>query len=108
MHDRKARLKAELRNANIVTPLGNKSEGLVDSVLRRCGVGDIKKENSTMFQSIRMLAVTALLALIAFGSTPKVGDRVPQFSLPASDGRTVALKDYSGKKLVLVFYRGYW
>jgi peroxiredoxin Q/BCP len=48
------------------------------------------------------------MGLIAFGSIPKVGDRVPQFNLPASDGRTVALKDYAGKKLVLVFYRGYW
>jgi peroxiredoxin len=48
------------------------------------------------------------LGLIAFGSTPKVGGRAPQFSLPASDGRSVALKDYAGKKLVLVFYRGYW
>ena len=61
-----------------------------------------------MLQLIKVLVFTALLALIAFGSTPKVGERVPQFSLPASDGRTVALKDYAGRKLVLVFYRGYW
>lgn len=61
-----------------------------------------------MFQFIKALLLTALFALIAFGSIPKVGERVPQFSLPASDGRTVALKDYAGKKLVLVFYRGYW
>ena len=61
-----------------------------------------------MFQISKVLVVTALFALIAFGSTPKVGERVPQFSLPASDGRTVALKDYAGKKLVVVFYRGYW
>jgi len=61
-----------------------------------------------MRQLIKAPVCTALFALIAFGSTPKVGERVPQFSLPASDGRTVALKDYAGKKLVLVFYRGYW
>ena len=61
-----------------------------------------------MFQFIKVLALTALFALIAFGSTPKVGDRAPQFGLPAADGRTVALRDYAGKKLVLVFYRGYW
>lgn len=67
-----------------------------------------KTENLPMFQSMKVLLLTALLALIAFGSTPKVGERAPQFSLPASDGRTVALKDYAGKKLVLVFYRGYW
>lgn len=61
-----------------------------------------------MFQSMKSLLIAGSLALIAFGSTPKVGERVPQFSLPAADGRVVALKDYAGKKLVLVFYRGYW
>lgn len=61
-----------------------------------------------MLHFVRSLLFTFVLAVIAFGSTPKVGERAPQFSLPASDGRTVALKDYAGKKLVLVFYRGYW
>lgn len=61
-----------------------------------------------MLKGIKAWLLTALFPLIVFGSTPKVGDRAPQFSLPASDGRTVALKDYAGKKLVLVFYRGYW
>lgn len=61
-----------------------------------------------MFKSVKALLLTAILGLIALGSTPKVGDPIPQFSLPASDGRTVSLKDYAGKKLVLVFYRGYW
>lgn len=61
-----------------------------------------------MVNGVKAVLLTALLGFIAFGSTPKVGERAPQFSLPASDGRTVALKDYAGKKLVLVFYRGYW
>jgi hypothetical protein len=62
-----------------------------------------------MLKGIKAWLLTALIPLIAFGTTPKVGDRAPQFSLPASDGRqAVALKDYAGKKLVLVFYRGYW
>ena len=61
-----------------------------------------------MLQLTKSLLFTSLLALIALGSTPKVGERAPQFSLPAPDIRTVALKDYAGKKLVLVFYRGYW
>ena len=61
-----------------------------------------------MLHLLKPLLFIFLLALIAVGSTPKVGDRAPQFSLPASDGRTVALQDYAGKKLVLVFYRGYW
>lgn len=61
-----------------------------------------------MFQFIKVLVLTALFALIAVGATPKVGERAPQFSLPTPDGRIVSLKDYAGKKLVLVFYRGYW
>ena len=61
-----------------------------------------------MLQLTRSLLFTLLIAVIVLASTPKIGDRAPQFSLPASDGRTLALKDYAGKKLVLVFYRGYW
>jgi peroxiredoxin Q/BCP len=47
--------------------------------------------------------------MTAQAATPKIGDRAPQFSLPGADGRTVALKDYAGKKkVIIVFYRGYW
>jgi peroxiredoxin Q/BCP len=34
----------------------------------------------------------------------KVGDKAPQFSLPTGDGKTIALKDFKGKKVVLYFY----
>ena len=61
-----------------------------------------------MLRFIKSLAIAFVIALVALGSTPKVGERVPEFSLSSSDGRTVSLKDYAGKKLVLVFYRGYW
>jgi len=57
---------------------------------------------------LKSFLFTCLLTLVALGATPKVGDRAPQFSLPSADGRTVSLKDYTGKKLVLVFYRGFW
>lgn len=50
------------------------------------------------------LAVVAL-ALGAQGAELKVGDRVPDFSLPDQNGNTVKLSDYLGKKnLVLAFY----
>ena len=32
------------------------------------------------------------------------GAKAPAFSLPADDGRTVALKELKGKKVVLYFY----
>lgn len=34
----------------------------------------------------------------------KPGDLAPDFELPAEDGTTLSLKDYSGKKVVLYFY----
>lgn len=51
------------------------------------------------------------LAAMLAGSTivhaelPKVGDKAPDFSIPASDGTTVRLKDVVGKgNIVLYFY----
>lgn len=38
---------------------------------------------------------------------PKVGDRAPDFSLPANDGQTYSLAQFKGlKNVVLVFYPG--
>ena len=34
----------------------------------------------------------------------QVGDKAPDFSLPASTGETISLKDLTGKKVVLYFY----
>ena len=34
----------------------------------------------------------------------EVGDRAPEFSLPADGGSEVALNDYKGKPVVLYFY----
>jgi len=36
--------------------------------------------------------------------TLAVGDKAPDFSLPANDGKTIALADYQGQALVLYFY----
>ncbi|MCB1001034.1 MAG: peroxiredoxin [Ilumatobacteraceae bacterium] len=35
-----------------------------------------------------------------------VGERAPEFSLPATGGTSVALSDYAGRPVVLVFYPG--
>jgi peroxiredoxin Q/BCP len=35
---------------------------------------------------------------------PKPGDPAPDFSCPATDGSTIRLKDFRGRKLVLYFY----
>lgn len=37
-------------------------------------------------------------------NTLQEGDKAPDFSMPANDGKTVRLSDYKGRKLVLYFY----
>jgi hypothetical protein len=42
---------------------------------------------------------------------PKVGEKAPDFTLPDSQGRPVALHEIAGSGkpwVVLIFYRGYW
>jgi peroxiredoxin Q/BCP len=40
----------------------------------------------------------------ASGGGPGEGDRAPVFRLATGDGRTIALSDYAGKRVVLYFY----
>jgi hypothetical protein len=62
-----------------------------------------------MARTLKTLLLTLLIAFAAFGSTPKVGERAPQFNLPSVTGATVSSGDYAGRsKLVVVFYRGFW
>ncbi|HQQ64362.1 MAG TPA: thioredoxin-dependent thiol peroxidase [Pseudomonadales bacterium] len=35
---------------------------------------------------------------------PKIGNLAPAFSLPNQDGKTVSLKDFKGKRVILYFY----
>ncbi len=51
------------------------------------------------------LAITATPA-VAVGS--EVGNRAPAFSLPNGEGEPVALADYAGTPVAVVFYRGQW
>ena len=48
------------------------------------------------------VVVTASLALAA--EIPAVGSKAPTFSLPSQEGKPVALKDFSGKWVILYFY----
>jgi hypothetical protein len=38
----------------------------------------------------------------------EVGETAPAFELPDHSGKPVALSDFAGSKVVLVFYRGFW
>lgn len=39
---------------------------------------------------------------------PDVGDAAPAFALASANCETVALEDYAGKPVAVVFYRGQW
>jgi hypothetical protein len=39
---------------------------------------------------------------------PRVGDRFPDFALPASDGTTFSLAAARGRRLLVLCYRGDW
>ena len=34
----------------------------------------------------------------------KVGDKAPEFSLPASNGKVISLKDFKGKKSIILYF----
>jgi peroxiredoxin Q/BCP len=55
---------------------------------------------------ILLLVGVALTQFSTFGAEmPKIGDKAPDFSVAASDGTTVHLKDYVGKgSIILYFY----
>jgi thioredoxin-dependent peroxiredoxin len=66
-----------------------------------------------MMRSKNILVAIFLLlvssALGGFGAMAKsdavkVGDKAPDFSLPAQDGQNVSLKDYAGKKSVVLYF----
>ena len=59
----------------------------------------------TLSRTAAIAVVVITLALGAQAAELKVGDRVPDFSLPDQNGNTVKLSDFVGKKnLVLAFY----
>src|SRR5215203_6814012 len=57
-------------------------------------------------RSAMVVAAMLMMASAGQAQTPapelKVGDQAPDFSLPASDGKTYKLSDFKGKKAVVV------
>jgi peroxiredoxin Q/BCP len=52
-----------------------------------------------------LLLSALLITAPAEGPTrPAVGDQAPAFSLPATDGKTISLADFKGKKAVVLAF----
>ena len=52
------------------------------------------------------LAVTGVLTLAGPAQALEVGEPAPEFNLPATSGTDVALKDFRGKRWVLLEFYG--
>lgn len=66
---------------------------------------------------ILLLFCTLLAAALAVGQNqplpkPQIpsaeGKEAPDFSLPDQDGHSLRLSSLRGRRVVLIFYRGYW
>jgi cytochrome oxidase Cu insertion factor (SCO1/SenC/PrrC family) len=53
------------------------------------------------------LAFAAAFATLA-GTPPGIGKEAPVFTLTDQHGKSVTLSATRGRRVVLVFYRGYW
>ncbi len=58
-------------------------------------------KESTM-KNLLMFCLSGLIALGAQAADLKVGDPAPDFTLPASDGKTYSLADFKGKQAVVI------
>jgi len=62
---------------------------------------------SSLLWAVGILLVSCLLGgfeVMAKSDAIKVGDKAPDFNLPAQDGKDVSLKDYAGKKAVVLYF----
>jgi peroxiredoxin len=58
---------------------------------------------------LTVVMLTAVLALPGEVAAVQVGDRAPDFRLPATTGGMIKLSDFRGKQMVLIeFYHADW
>lgn len=63
---------------------------------------------STLYRASTRLLTSLFVALVATGSqlamALEVGDKAPDFSLPASDGNTYSLSQFTGVRPVVIAF----
>jgi peroxiredoxin Q/BCP len=74
-------------------------------------VDQTRREGEKMNRKLITIASFSLVAMfclaglaLAFSEPPEVGKPAPEFTLKSNEGKTVSLKDYKGKWVVLYFY----
>lgn len=61
---------------------------------------------STKWRSLWVAASFAAMSILPIGAARAVdvGDKAPEFALPASTGKEIKLADFAGKKAVVLFF----
>jgi peroxiredoxin len=59
-----------------------------------------------MFRTLAVLAIAFVLSHPLDSGAVEVGQPAPEFSLPATTGTNVSLKDFRGKSWVLIEFYG--
>ena len=73
------------------------------------GIGEVKgRFRWAAWGSVLLLAVWGTHGLNAAEVGAEVGDRAPSFALPDTEGNVVAIEDYRGRPVAVVFYRGFF
>jgi peroxiredoxin Q/BCP len=66
---------------------------------------DVMSHLAKRFSQVLLTAVVATVALGSqFAAALEVGDKAPDFSLPASDGSTYSLSQFLGEKPVVIAF----
>lgn len=81
----------------------------------RLGEGKFGKLVAALFMLLGLLGSAGFFGFVLVGTKMipppadvKAGQTVPEFTLPNQDGKEVKLSSLKGKRVILIFTRGFW